>query len=72
MKIYYQGIEGSYHHYASIKIKKELDVEVDELIGLNSFEKCWEKIEEEDAILVLAIENSTAGSIYENLYKFGK
>jgi len=71
MKIYYQGIEGSYHHYASIKIKKDLNIEVDEMIGLSSFEKCWEKVWEKDAILVLAIENSTAGSIYENLYKFG-
>jgi len=70
MKIYYQWEEGSYHHQTSLEIEKKLSVWIDEMIGLDSFEKCWEKIEQKDAILVLAIENSTAGSIYENLYKF--
>lgn len=33
-----------------------------------SFEKCWEELKWN--ILVLAIENSYAGTLYENLYKF--
>jgi len=70
MKIYYQGEPGSYHHQASIEIAKNLSVKIDEMIWLESFEKCWNKIWEKDTILVLAIENSYAGTIYENLYKF--
>jgi len=70
MKIYYQGIEGSYHHQASIEIEKNLSAKIDEMIGFDNFEKCWDKLWEKDTILVLAIENSYAGTIYENLYKF--
>ncbi|MDQ7008908.1 MAG: prephenate dehydratase domain-containing protein [Candidatus Gracilibacteria bacterium] len=68
-KIYYQGEEGSYHHQASLEIIKNLNIKVEEMIGLDNFEKCWEKIGDE-SILILAIENSYAGTIYENLYKF--
>ena len=70
MKIYYQWEPGSYHHQASLEIEKKLSVKIDEMIGLDSFEKCWDKLWEKDTILVLATENSYAGTIYENLYKF--
>ena len=70
-KIYYQGTEWAYMHQASIEIEKHLNIEIDEMIGFDSFEKCWDKLGE-DSILVLATENSYAGSIYENLYKFVK
>jgi prephenate dehydratase len=70
MKIYYQWEPGSYHHQASLEIEKNLSVKIDEMIWLDSFEKCWDKLWEKDAILVLATENSYAGTIYENLYKF--
>ncbi len=69
MKIYYQWELWCYHHQTSLEIEKDLNVKIDEMIGLDNFEKCWEKLSDEN-ILVLAIENSTAGSIYENLYKF--
>jgi len=72
MKIYYQWEPGSYHHQASLEIEKNLSVKIDEMIGLDSFEKCWEKFWEKDAILVLATENSYAWTIYENLYKFNR
>jgi len=71
MKIYYQGTEWAYMHQASIEVEKNLSVEIDEMIGLESFEKCWDKLDE-NSILVLATENSYAWSIYENLYKFMK
>jgi len=69
-KIYYQWEAGSYHHQASLEIEKSLSIKVDEMIGFDNFEKCWDKLWEKDTILVLATENSYAGTIYENLYKF--
>jgi len=71
MKIYYQWEPGAYMHQASIEVEKKLNIEIDEIIGLNSFEECWTKLSDNN-ILVLAIENSYAWSIYENLYKFQK
>ena len=71
MKIYYQWEPWSYHHQASLEIEKSLSVKIDEMVGLDSFEKCWDKFWD-DSILILATENSYAGTIYENLYKFDK
>ena len=71
MKIYYQWEKWSYHHQASLEIVKNLSIKIDKLIWLDSFEKCWEKLDM-DNILVLAIENSYAWTIYENLYKFNQ
>ena len=70
-KIYYQWELGSYHYQASLEIEKNLNIKIDEMIWLDSFEKCWDKLWD-DSILVLAIENSYAGTIYENLYNFDK
>jgi len=71
MKIYYQWEPWSYHHQVFLNIKDKFNVDIKKSIGLDSFEKCWTKLEEEkDAILLLAIENTSAGTIYENLYKF--
>ena len=72
-KIYYQGEPWAYMHQSSIEIEKYLNVDVEEIIGYDSFEKCWNELEwkwNEDKILVLAIENTTAGVLYDNLYKF--
>jgi prephenate dehydratase len=71
-KIYYQWEAGSYHHQASLEIEKYLSIKIEKMIGFDSFEKCWEKLWEENTILILATENSYAGTIYENLYKFEK
>jgi len=68
MNIYYQWEPWAYMHQASIKVEKNLDKKIDKIIWLKSFEQCWEKLD--NHILVLAIENSYAGTIYENLYKF--
>lgn len=69
--IYYQGEPWSYHYQVSLAVQKNLNIKVDEMIWFNNFEKCWDKLWD-DSILVLAIENSSAGTIYENLYKFDK
>ena len=58
-------------HQASLYVQKNLDVKIDETIGYNSFEECWNEAEKDD-IMVLATENSYAGSLYENLYRFLK
>ena len=71
MKIYYQGEPWCYHHEASLEIEKNLNIKIDEMIGFENFEKCWDKLWD-DSILILATENSYAGTIYENLYKFDK
>ena len=71
MKIYYQWEPWCYHHEASLEIEKNLNVKIDEMIGFENFEKCWDKLWDE-SILILATENSYAGTIYENLYKFDK
>lgn len=68
-KIIYQGEPWAYMHQASLQVEKDLNISVDEIIWLESFEQCWNTYTEDD-IMVLAIENSYAGSIYENLYKF--
>ncbi len=68
-RIIYQGEPWAYMHQASLGVEKLLNIKINEIIWLESFEKCWNTYEEDD-IMVLAIENSSAGSIYENLYKF--
>ncbi len=69
MKLYYQWEPGSYHHQVSQIIKDKLNVEITDFVWLDSFEKCWSKLDK-NSILLLAIENSYAWTIYENLYKF--
>ncbi len=70
-KIYYLGLEGSYHHETALKIQENFNVDIDDMIWKESFEQCWEQLWK-GSVLLLAIENSSAGSIYENLYKFLK
>ena len=63
-------------HQAANAIKENLifsDTKIQNLADIpiewrESFEKCREELDEN--ILVLAIENSYAGTLYENLYKF--
>ncbi|MDP5039243.1 MAG: hypothetical protein NWP80_02250 [Candidatus Gracilibacteria bacterium] len=71
MKIYYQGNPGSYMNIASKEISKNLNIEIDEIIGLPEFRDVWENISK-DGIGVLAIENSYMGSIHPNIYGFLK
>ncbi|MFA5917125.1 MAG: prephenate dehydratase [Candidatus Gracilibacteria bacterium] len=67
MKIYYQGFPGAYSDKASIEIASELNIEKDNIFGLSTFKDVFDKINHGD-IGVLPIENSYAGSIYENFY----
>lgn len=60
MKIYYQGIPGSYSYIAAKYFYPN-----EELIGLDSFEKVVDKIIKKDALAVLPIDNTLIGSIYE-------
>lgn len=68
MNIYYQGIPWAYMHQTSLEVEKKLNIKIDNLIWLNNFEECRENLW--NWVLVLAIENSYAWSIYENLYNF--
>jgi len=58
-------------HLASEKIQKNLNVEIEDIVGKPDFKDVWEAIWKED-IAVLAIENSYMGSIHPNLYGFLK
>lgn len=63
----------AYHYEASIYFseKMNLDINPDEFCWYDSFEECWRAMEVED-VLIIATENSYAGSIYENFYRFLK
>ena len=69
MKIFFQWEKWAYSHIASKIIWKELDIQDENIIGLGNFSKVWEMIDD-NSIWVLPIENSYAGSIHENMYKF--
>lgn len=68
-KIVYQGIEGSYSYLAGIKYFGSKNI----FIGVNNFKKIFEKVEERKADFgVVPIENSIAGSVYENFDNLNK
>jgi len=69
MNIYYQWILWSYSYMASKIVQQTLDIEDSELIWVTSFDIVRENIDDKN-IWVLPIENSYAGSIHQNLYKF--
>ncbi len=71
MKIYYQGNPGSYMWMASKEIKKNLNIETEDIVWLPEFNDVWENIWV-NGIWVLAIENSYMWSIHPNLYWFLK
>ncbi len=63
-KIVYQGIEGSYSYLAGVKFfSKE-----NKFIGVNNFKEIFKLVAENKADFgVVPIENSIAGSVYENI-----
>lgn len=65
MKIYYQWIEWSYHHKASLEVYQKLLVKKEDIIWLNSFSEVFSEIKNWN-IWILAVENSYAWSIHEN------
>lgn len=69
MKIYFQWELWAYSHIASIIASWELKINKTEIIWVSNFEKVWENIWD-NWIWVLPIENSYAGSVHENMYKF--
>lgn len=69
MKIFYQWELWVYSHIVSEMIWDQLKIDENNIIWLPNFWKVWENIDE-NSIWVLPIENSYAGSIHENMYKF--
>lgn len=69
MNIYYQWELWAYSHIASLLAWKELNIENNNIIGIESFSKIWNSVNSTD-IWILPIENSYAGSIHENMYNF--
>jgi len=68
-KIVYQGIEGSYSYLAGIKYFGSKNI----FIGVNNFKEIFKNVEERKADFgVVAIENSIAGSVYENFDNLNK
>lgn len=63
MKIYYQGIPGSFSSIAAKKFFPSNDVQ--DFLGIESFTKVFEHIKNSD-VAVIPIENTIAGSIHEN------
>lgn len=72
MKTYYQGNPWSYMHTASLEVAKKLNTDVNDFVWKADFQEVWNSLESEDAIAVLAVENSYMGSIYPNLHGFLK
>ncbi len=64
VKIAYQGIEGSYSYLAGNKFFSKKG----KFIGTNEFKEIFEKISKQEVDYgVIPIENSLAGSVYENV-----
>ncbi|MCD5383096.1 hypothetical protein LR002_03160 [Candidatus Gracilibacteria bacterium] len=72
MKIFYQGIKGSYSSIPVYEMAKKYGILEENIFGCDeNFTEIWKKIDaEKDAIGVLPIENSYAGMIHENLFNF--
>jgi len=73
MKVYYQWIIWSYSFVASDTVSKHLNIKIhnEDIIWLSSFGEVWKLVSNNnDAIWVLPIENSYAGSVHENVYNF--
>lgn len=70
MDIYHLGTQGAWSHLVATKIVKLIDKKVDNIIWYSWFSAIWEHIEKGRWIAVLPIDNSYAGTIHENLYKF--
>ena len=71
MKIYYQWNPWSYMNIAAKKIKKHLNIQIDDIVWMPEFNDVWKNIWI-DWIWVLAIENSYMWSIHPNMYGFLK
>lgn len=71
MNIYYQGNPWSYMNIASKQIKKDLNINIENIIWKSKFNDVWESINK-NWIWVLAIENSYMWSIHQNIYNFLK
>ena len=76
MNIYYQWAKWAYSYINATNIqnkisgKSDKNDKVDKIIWLDTFSEVWKKIKKEWWIWVVPIENSYAGPIHENLYKF--
>ncbi len=66
MKIYYQWEKWAYSHIVSNEISKFYKVAEENIIWCFSFQDMFDNMEKENGIAVVPIENSYAGSVYEN------
>lgn len=69
MNLIYQWIPWAYSNIACLKIKDLINIDIKEIIWLESFNSVWEKIDVNN-IWIIPIENSYAWNIHENLYNF--
>lgn len=67
--IYYQGVPGAYSHIVGNHFAKSLGS--DEVIGLSNFAGIFESTKE-SGFGIVPIENSYAGSVYENYFNLAK
>ncbi len=75
VKIAYQGIPGSFSYDAAITyFSHSYQIEECNLVGTQSFEKLFEEVVSTDCLGIVPLENTVAGSVYENyelLSKYG-
>lgn len=69
IKIAFQWVEWAYSHIASKMVAFNLVLPETEIIWLPNFWAVWDSIDK-NTIWILPIENSYAGSIHENMYRF--
>jgi len=66
MKIYYQWEKWAYSHIVSNEISKFYNINKDNIIWCFSFQDMFDNIKKNNWIAIVPIENSYAGSVYEN------
>jgi len=71
MKIFYQWTKGSYSSIPVYDLAKKYWISEENIFWVwENFSEIWKKIEKEDWIWILPIENSYAWMIHENLFNF--
>lgn len=71
MKIFYQWTKGSYSSIPVYKLAEEYWISEEKIFWIwENFTEIWKKIEAEDWVWILPIENSYAWMIHENLFNF--
>jgi len=66
MEIYYQWYKWAYSHQVWLKVAKKYNINEENIIWLFSFKDMFDKVVKNNGIWIVPIENSYAGSVYEN------